>query len=165
MAVCRRLVDLGFRIVYRYGFLAARAWWQITRPKHQGALVAIWCDRRLLLLRQSYQHRLTFPGGGVEPGETPADAALRELVEELELEVDRDHLAFACQATDLWDGRRDTVTFFELRVAAEPTLRLDQREIIGAGFVAEGDLPRSMVSGQVAHYLRWRAERDAPAGS
>jgi hypothetical protein len=46
-----------------------------------------------------------------------------------------------------WDDRREHVRVFELRLRAEPVLRIDNREIVAARFVepqaplAEGGLP------------------------
>ena len=117
----------------------------------------------MLLLRQSYQPRLTFPGGGVAPGEAPAEAAARELVEELALVVAPDQLTLACVAHETWDGRRDTVSFFELRLPHEPKLHLDRREIVGSVFVTPHQAP-GRVSDPVAHYLRFRLG-GPPSGS
>ncbi|HLI02057.1 MAG TPA: NUDIX hydrolase [Acidimicrobiales bacterium] len=47
------------------------------------------CDRdsNVLVLRTTYKDHWELPGGGVEPDETPADAAAREADEELGLAV------------------------------------------------------------------------------
>lgn len=46
------------------------------------ALAAVWCDRHLLLVFDRYRRQWELPGGGIDPGETPLQAAVRELHEE-----------------------------------------------------------------------------------
>jgi 8-oxo-dGTP diphosphatase len=45
-------------------------------------LVAVWCGRHLLLVFDRFRGRWELPGGRIEPGETPLQAAVRELHEE-----------------------------------------------------------------------------------
>ena len=45
-------------------------------------------DGALLLIRQSYRNRWGFPGGLLEKGEEPPDAARRECAEEVGLDID-----------------------------------------------------------------------------
>jgi 8-oxo-dGTP diphosphatase len=61
---------------------------RMPRSRYEGVLVA--CrrsDGRWLLIRRgravSLGGKLCFPGGGLEPGESPAEAAVREMAEEL----------------------------------------------------------------------------------
>ena len=70
------------RAGYRLAFALLRLWWFVRRPEAQGAAVAVWHGGRLLLVRMSYRPELDLPGGGIEAGETPLEAALRELREE-----------------------------------------------------------------------------------
>jgi 8-oxo-dGTP diphosphatase len=55
---------------------------------YRAAVVLLQDDKIALIERQrAGQHYFTFPGGHVEPGETPEQAAVRETREELGLEV------------------------------------------------------------------------------
>jgi 8-oxo-dGTP diphosphatase len=145
------LLDLAWRTAFRLGFPLARLWWQLRRPHHQGALVAIYVGPALLLVRSSYRVAWNLPGGGVRPGETPEAAARRELAEEIG--VTAATLLPAGVACGIWDGRRDRVHFFELRLSQMPELHLDNREIVAARLVAPDELSGLVLTGPVAAYL------------
>ncbi len=153
--------DRLWRIAYRVGFRAARLWWRLRRPGHDGAVVAIWHGGRVLVVQQSYRRNLSWPGGGIRRGEEPREAARRELREELGLDVDLDGLVLARDTVVNWDFRRDRVRVFELRLRAEPVLRVDNREIVAARFVD----PRALLAEEVLPpfiraYLNETAVRD-----
>ncbi len=155
------LVDLLYRIALAIGFRSARLVWGVTRPRHQGALVAILVGQTMLMLRQSYRPELSMPGGGVAPGEDPAVAASRELAEELDLHVAPGELRQVHVETGFWDGRHDTVTFFELELAARPELRLDNREVVAATLMPFDEIDPAEVTPAVAAYVAWRRGRHA----
>ena len=58
------LLDFAWRTAFRLGFPIARIWWQLTRPYHEGTLVAVCVGPALLLVRTSYLVGWHFPGGG-----------------------------------------------------------------------------------------------------
>jgi 8-oxo-dGTP pyrophosphatase MutT (NUDIX family) len=120
--------------VFRFGFPLARIWWRLRRVRHEGALVAIHVGQSLLVLRSSYRSAWNFPGGRVRRGETPEVSARRELAEEIGV-VPNAPLRLVGEASGVWEGRRDRVFFFVLRSDELPTLRLDNREIVGARLV------------------------------
>jgi 8-oxo-dGTP pyrophosphatase MutT (NUDIX family) len=144
--------DLAWRIVFRLAFPVACCWWRLRRVRHEGALVAVYAGPALLLLRSSYRSAWNFPGGSVRPGETPEAAARRELTEETGIAAGE--LVAAGVVCGTWEGQRDRVHAFELRLSGGlPTLRLDNREIIGARFVSQDALRGIKLTGPVAAYL------------
>ena len=145
------LIDSVWRMALRLGFRLARAWWYLRRPRHEGALVAIYVGRALLLVKSSYRDEWNFPGGSLQPGEAPDAAAQREMEEELGLSSYP--LIPAGSACGIWDGRRDRVHFFELHLDYLPELRLDNREIIAARLVSPEELYGIALTGAVVAYL------------
>ncbi|MGH7224061.1 MAG: NUDIX domain-containing protein, partial [Gemmataceae bacterium] len=71
------------RIALWIAYRLLRVWWLIRRPRHDGSVIAVWFDDRVLMVRHSYRHRLGWPGGGIKAGERAVEAAARELNEEL----------------------------------------------------------------------------------
>jgi 8-oxo-dGTP pyrophosphatase MutT (NUDIX family) len=145
------LIDAVWRMALRLGFDLARAWWHLRRPRHEGALVAIYVGQALLLVKSSYRAEWNFPGGSVQPGETPDAAAQREMKEEIGFSSYL--LLPAGSACGIWDGRRDRVHFFELHLDCMPELRLDNREIIDARLVPPEELQGIALTAAVAAYL------------
>ena len=149
------LADAFWRVLFRFSFPLARLWWRFTRPLHEGALVAVYVGGRLLLLRSSYRTVWNFPGGSVRPGEHPEAAARRELEEEIGFIAPP--LTPAGTASGLWDGRRDQVHLFELRLDRLPAMQLDNREIVAAEFFEPATCRTLAVTEPVAAYLERHA--------
>jgi 8-oxo-dGTP diphosphatase len=145
------LVDLFWRTAFRLGFPVLRVWWRLTRPQHEGVVVAVYVGRALLLVRSSYRRGWHLPGGGIKRGEMPETAARRELMEEIGLRASV--LLAAGFACGTWDGRRDRVYFFEARLAELPELQLDRREVIAARLTSPTELQNVVLTGPLAAYL------------
>ncbi|BCG02722.1 hypothetical protein PPGU19_072900 (plasmid) [Paraburkholderia sp. PGU19] len=144
-------IDFVWRMALRLGYRFARVWWQLRRPRHEGALVAIYVGRALLLVKSSYRPEWNFPGGSLNPGETPDAAARREMEEEIGLSSYA--LRPAGSVCGSWEGRRDRVHFFELHLDRMPELRLDNREIVAAQLASPEELHGIALTGAVVAYL------------
>jgi len=144
------LLDAGYRLAFRFGYRVMRLWWFLRRPDHRGAIVAVWHEGRVLMLRPSYRRTLDFPGGGLGAGEAPRAGACRELAEEIGLEIAPEALLLAREMTAFWDWRRDHVAIFELRLAARPRLCPDRREIVAAEFM----VPAAVLAGEISPFVR-----------
>jgi 8-oxo-dGTP diphosphatase len=145
------VLDLVCRTAFRMGYPLARLWWRLTRPRHEGAVVAVYVDDRVLLVRSSYRAGWDLPGGGVRRKEAPEAAARRELAEEIGLPTLT--LCPVCVICGTWDGRRDRVHVFEQRLAQLPELTLDNREIVAARLVPLDELGATTLTGPAAAYL------------
>jgi 8-oxo-dGTP pyrophosphatase MutT (NUDIX family) len=150
------LLDLAWRTAFRLGYPLARAWWWLTHPPYEGAVVAVYVGPQLLLIHASYQAGWQLPGGGVRRGEAPEDAARRELAEEIGLAASA--LIPAGVACGNWDGRRDRVHFFELQLVEPPKLQLDNREIIASRLASPSELHSMVLTGPVTAYLGRRCD-------
>jgi 8-oxo-dGTP pyrophosphatase MutT (NUDIX family) len=134
------MTDAFWRLLHR---LAARLYDAknfVLRPRVYGAIVLVRVDGELLLVRSSYRPWYTVPGGRVQRGEEPLLAALRELAEEVGLAAAPGALRGLGEFVVHHSHIEDHVHAFELRLDAKPELRIDSREIVWAGFHAEGAL-------------------------
>jgi 8-oxo-dGTP diphosphatase len=127
-------VDLGFRLAYRVAYQLMRLYWFVARPNTHGALIAIWHEGELLLVKNSYVSYYCLPGGYLKRGETAKSAAVRELAEECAIRVRPDELHLGRCETHQFEGKTDTVEIFDLEVAVRPPFRVDGREVVAAAF-------------------------------
>jgi 8-oxo-dGTP diphosphatase len=154
------LLDFAWRAAFRLGFPLARVWWRLTRPQHEGVVVAVYVGPALLLVRTSYLVGWHLPGGGVRRDETPEIAARRELAEEIGLTASA--LLPAGATCGTWDGRRTRLHFFELQLPALPKLQLDNREVIAARLTSPIELHDMVLTGPLAAYIGRSANSQLP---
>jgi 8-oxo-dGTP pyrophosphatase MutT (NUDIX family) len=125
----------------------------LTRPMTLGARIAAFDDEgRVLLVKHGYLPGWHFPGGGVDPGESAEQAAVRELREEANVEVaDRPtlHGVFFNRRS----SRRDHVVVYVARGVLQTAPRAANWEISAAAFFKTTDLPEG-VSSAVVERLR-----------
>jgi len=128
------MIDRLYRVAYRGAYQMMRVYWAVLKPQVHGALVAIWHDGEILLVRNSYVRYYSLPGGYVHRGETGRDAAIRELLEETGIRAAPSDLRMALDHQHDWEGKREHVEIFELDIPDRPHVEVDNREVIEAKF-------------------------------
>ena len=117
-------------------------------------------DARILLVRQSDHGQWGLLGGGIDPGESPRDAAIRETREEVGLEIDLGHIVGAIGGrgyeVEYANGDRSAyvTVVFEGRVAAGDLVP-DGIEVLEARWFSTADL-----AGADLHFFARNALRE-----
>jgi 8-oxo-dGTP pyrophosphatase MutT (NUDIX family) len=150
------IVDRVYQVAYRSAYRLMRLWWVLRRPRVRGAQIALWYGGELLVIRSSYRAVWELPGGGVQPGESPRDAALRECREEVGIVLPAETLQEAQDTEIVWEHRHDRVTVFEVRLDAQPLPRPDNREIVVAALRSPATLDAGALNPHLARYLAGR---------
>lgn len=71
------------RAAMRMAYRVLRVKWWLVRPVSMGVRIMLVDDYSVIMVRQTYMPRWYFPGGLVDRGETPLEAAKREAFEEV----------------------------------------------------------------------------------
>lgn len=97
--------------------------------------------------------RWTIPGGGVQRHETPAQAAARELAEELSMQVDPADLQFLGTRRTGSYGLRYTGHFFVLRVSGDVSYVQRSREVAEVRWLPLAGLNAGTAKTEARHAL------------
>jgi 8-oxo-dGTP pyrophosphatase MutT (NUDIX family) len=127
-------VDRGFQLAYKVAYRLMRVYWGVRRPATHGALVTLWNAGEVLLIQNSYVNYRSLPGGYVGRYETGAEAAIRELREEIGIVARPEQLERVYDEVKDWEGKRDHVEVFKLELDRRPEIVIDRREVIAAGW-------------------------------
>lgn len=155
------MINALIRAVYRVAHWGLRLLWFIRRPETTGALVAVWYQGRVLLVKNSYRAQLTLPGGYIRPREDRRVAAARELREEVGITVQPKRLVHAYHGTHLFEHRKDTLDIYELEVEDLPQVQVDDREVVLAEFHTPDEALNMRIVPHLEEYLARRLGQDA----
>jgi len=144
------------RTAYRAAHLLLRSYWFVRRPRTNGALAALWHDGKILLIKNSYRRQHSLPGGYVRPGEDPAEAASREVREEIRIDVPPSRFELAYHGTKSFESRRDTLDIYEAELDEVPGFRIDNVEVIWAGWRTPAEARRMDIVPHLQDYLEGR---------
>ena len=128
------LVDRAFQLAYVAAYRGMRLYWTLAHPTTNGALVILWNDGEILLVRNSYVPYYSLPGGYIRRGEPPEHAVIRELAEEVGVTANASDLKLEFDGKHEWEGKTDHVRIFSLDVPVRPEVQVDHREVIEASW-------------------------------
>ena len=118
-------------------------YWRLSRGMTLGVRgLVIDKDQRIFLVTHTYAHGWQLPGGGVEPGETAAEALSRELLEEGNIEIlepPKFHGLFFNRRA----SQRDHVALFVVRAFRQQSVPKPNNEIAAHGFFPFDALPEN----------------------
>ena len=124
------------RIFYRLAYKLILFVWFFYRPTVKGVYIAVWYDKKILIIKNSYKKQFTIPCGRIKHGENLTEAAVRELNEEVGLKVYESELKFIGQYRYKYKYVSEIGNIFELEMSNLPNISVDNREVVWAGFTA-----------------------------
>lgn len=156
LALRRRLLSCVMRVADK----VRRRYWRFRGKTIYGVMAKAYTpDGALLLLRQTYSSGWHLPGGGRLARETPVEAALRELKEEVGLKSWRD-ARWQCSVDGLLSGVPAVVDVVEVRDVIHlfrPSLEVEQVALFDPS-----RLPQDL-NPWTRHILMEAARLDSPA--
>lgn len=127
-----KLATLAQRTVYQLGYPLARIWWWAVPQTAEGVAVALRHGEQVVVVRQSFRRGVSLVGGGVSVGEAPAEAAVREVMEEVGILVPVDRLRSLGTVDLVHESRQVRVHLFTAHLPAAVALRPDGAEVVSA---------------------------------
>lgn len=127
-----------------------------------GARCAVIVDGRVLLVRHGYVAGWQLPGGGVDPGETSAEAARREVLEETGFAITGPLRLVGLYHNTLY-GNRDHVALFHAQGALAERAFVPGYEIREIGWFVLDDLPEETSPATLRRLAEVRGEAEPSA--
>lgn len=145
-AVVRRVEEYALELFRRLPLVVRRLVTRTVAPAYTVGVVAVCRDveDRVLLVRSRHQRGWGLPGGLLERGEQPAAAIVRELAEEVGVDLSPDDLPTSAAVAVDAGARQITIVYtVSLPDRAVP----DGVEVVEVRWFARGQLPAAVVRG------------------
>ena len=128
------------------------------RTIHIAAALMLGPDGRTLLVRKAGTTAFMQPGGKIEPGETPEQALVREIREELGVDVEVDALQPLGRFSAVAANEPDAIVVAETFVLETPAVPPPAREIEEIVWIAPFDPPALELAPLTGEYIlpAWR---------
>ena len=155
-----KLTNLVFRIAYIILYRLKLFYNLLFYPTVYGVYIAVWWNDKVLLVKNSYKSCYTLPCGGLKKHEDPVDGALRELSEEVNIELTPGDLISYGTLQSFVEHMIDNITFYEVYLTEKPKIQVDQREVIWSEFVTPGNALKRKLFPVVKDYLQTHVNKE-----
>lgn len=140
-------------ITVKIAYFLAQIYWFIFRPIYRGAKIVLTHNNKMLMIRHTYGgYYWTFPGGKINKKETPEEAVKREVLEELNIEIDQPILTGLFPLNN--EYKKDTIYCFWAELDRQD-FKIDLSEIAEAKWFPIGELPEK--TGKNARRIYYKA--------
>lgn len=85
----RKIIIDFLYILYKTVRIPIKWYWKIFRVQTRGVRVLLVQDKTVILVKHWYNPLIVMPGGGIKKNETPEQAAIREVKEELNFTIEQ----------------------------------------------------------------------------
>ncbi len=120
-----------FKLAYQLKLLYNK----IFYPDAYGVYVAVWAEGKILMIKNSYKSYFTLPCGGIKKDESAEQAAVRELLEEVNIQTNAKELSFFSSFLSVFENMHDHINLYELYLKKVPQFNIDNREVIWGEFI------------------------------
>ena len=120
-----------------------RTWLASLDRRFSSAAVLIENEQgELLIVKSDYKDHWSLPGGIVDPGESPLEAAVREVEEEVGIKIDPENLQLAMVASRHSDEflTNQFVFFTQLENNVLSEIKLQESEIVSSKFISKSEV-------------------------
>lgn len=141
-------------LVYKTTHPIVLLYWKIAKPVTYGARAILACDDEILLVRNLNAKHWSLPGGRIDKGETPEECVIREIREEVTIEIPAMDFQLGEYISNQ-EGKRDTIYIFVKRLLSKEFQK--QWEINDAAWFSLDTLPEKLspaASRRIAEFLR-----------
>lgn len=157
------IIACGY-IAYKIIRTPFKWYWKLFNIKTKGVRVMVVQDGKIILVRHWYNSLWVMPGGGIKKYETPEQAAIREIKEEIGIEIKQlDYLLGIYSNTK--EGKNDEVHCFvvELNSQVQISRRRFNIEISDIAWSSFSELPQNTsraTQNRIQEYLNSEASKE-----
>lgn len=127
------------KIISHILFTLATWYWRIFRPKEYGVKAVLKRGNEILCIKQGWGGKYTFPGGRIDRKETPEEAVMREVKEEVGIYVS--NYAYTGSFVSRAFKKYDTVFVYVADFPKDVSIKVDGFEVVEANWFDQKDMP------------------------